>query len=97
APEPLLLPVAGVAAACLSSPLPEMERKGVWVLVAVFPVATDAHARAIHPRLDRRRGLAVDRPGDVEPRDLSGERPAQRPDGNAHVTESRPFDHRRQM
>src|SRR5438094_6532917 len=79
--EALVLALADVAGALVALELAEVEREGNLLLVREVLIAKDEHGIGVHSRVDRRHVRAVDRRGDVEPRDLSRERTTQRADG----------------
>ena len=70
----MVLALADVAGALVLFELAEVEREGDLLLVREVLVVEDEHGVRIHPSFDRRHVGAVDRSGDVQPRDLSRER-----------------------
>src|SRR5262249_982012 len=65
--------------------LAEIEREGELLLVGEVLAVEHEHGASVHPRLDRRRLSAADRPGDVDARHLSGELGSQRADRYDHT------------
>src|SRR5712692_4539432 len=86
--KPMVLALADMARGLVALQLAKVEGEGELLLVREILVVKDEHGTGVHPRFDRRHLLATDRPGDVNPRDLSRELISQWADRYGHLARS---------